>query len=64
VTVFGLPGPMFWVFVATVVAGCLGAVHYLVVHVWMGRPVVETPPPGLGSTRDRDASESPRGEGP
>ncbi|MBT8405236.1 MAG: hypothetical protein KJP18_15335 [Gemmatimonadetes bacterium] len=46
-TAFGLPGPMFWVFVATIVAGSLGALHFLIVHVALGRPVVETLPPAL-----------------
>ena len=59
-TVFGLPGPMFWVFVATIVAGSLGAAHFLIVHVAMGRPVVETPPPGF---EKRDGDEG-GGEGP
>jgi len=34
----GLPLPMFLIFVATVVAGSLGALHFVVVHVLMGRP--------------------------
>ncbi|WP_227355136.1 hypothetical protein [Haladaptatus salinisoli] len=35
-TVLGLPLSTFLVFVATFVAGSLGAVHYLVVHVLRG----------------------------
>lgn len=44
-TLFGLPQPMLLVFVATIVAGSIGAVHYLIVHVWLGRPFEEIPPP-------------------
>ncbi len=42
---FGLPTSMFLVFVATILAGSLGAIHYLIVHVIMGRPFAEIPPP-------------------
>ena len=68
-TTFGMPTPMFLVFVATVLAGSLGAIHYVVVHVIMGRPFAEVLPPVL---RDSDAAgdvppagvEAPRaGEG-
>jgi hypothetical protein len=37
-TVLGMPLSMFLVFAATLLAGSLGAIHYLVVHVLMGRP--------------------------
>lgn len=37
-TVLGLPLSMFLVFVATIVAGSLGAVHFLIVHTIMKRP--------------------------
>lgn len=40
-TVLGMPMEMFLVFVATLVAGSLGAVHYVIVHVIMGKPVAE-----------------------
>lgn len=40
-TVLGMPTEMFLVFVATLVAGSLGAVHYVIVHVIMGKPVAE-----------------------
>lgn len=33
---------MFLVFVATLIAGSLGAIHFTVVHVIMGKPVDET----------------------
>lgn len=36
---------MFWVFVATILAGSLGAIHYLVAHVILKRPFAEIPPP-------------------
>ena len=32
---------MFLVFVATLIAGSLGAIHFTVVHVIMGKPVEE-----------------------
>ena len=41
----GLPPEMFWIFVATVLAGSLGAIHYVVAHVILGRPFAEIPPP-------------------
>lgn len=44
-TTFGLPPEMFWVFVATIVAGSLGAIHYVVAHIILGRPFAEIPPP-------------------
>lgn len=37
-----MPTAMFLVFVATLLAGSLGAIHYLVVHVIMGKPVEES----------------------
>ena len=37
-TVLGLPLAMFLVFVATILAGSIGALHYLIVHRLMGRP--------------------------
>lgn len=41
----GLPTSMFLVFVATVLAGSLGAIHYVIVHVVLGKPFAEIPPP-------------------
>lgn len=46
-TTLGLPPEMFWVFVATIVAGSLGAIHYVVAHIILGRPFAEIPPPVL-----------------
>ncbi len=37
-TTLGMPTPMFLVFVATILAGSLGAIHYLIVHIFLGRP--------------------------
>lgn len=37
-TVLGLPLSMFLVFVATLVAGSLGAIHYTIVHIIGKRP--------------------------
>ncbi|MDX1748541.1 MAG: hypothetical protein R3324_21620 [Halobacteriales archaeon] len=41
-SVLGMPTDMFLVFVLTLIAGSIGAIHYTVVHVIMGRPVDET----------------------
>ncbi|WP_167599479.1 hypothetical protein [Halorussus marinus] len=41
-SVLGMPTGMFLVFVATLVAGSLGAAHFVIVHVLMGKPVDET----------------------
>lgn len=40
-SVLGIPMEMFLVFVGTLLAGSFGAMHYLVVHVIMGKPIVE-----------------------
>lgn len=42
---FGLPDSMFFVFVGTVLAGSLAAIHYVVVHVIMRRPFDDRPTP-------------------
>lgn len=39
--ILGMPTGMFLVFVATLVAGSIGAAHYLIVHIIMGKPVDE-----------------------
>ncbi len=41
-SVLGMPTDMFIVFVLTLLAGSIGAIHYTVVHIIMGRPVDET----------------------
>ena len=50
--VLGMPTGMFLVFVATLIAGSLGAAHFVIVHVLMGKPVEENireePPAGGG----------------
>ena len=51
-TTFGMPTSMFWVFVATVLAGSLGAIHYLIWHVILGKPFAEVPPPVLAENPD------------
>lgn len=40
-SVLGMPMGMFLVFVATLIAGSLGAIHFVIVHVIMGKPVDE-----------------------
>lgn len=42
-TVFGMSESMFLVFLATLLAGSLGAFHYVVVHVILGKPTNEAP---------------------
>lgn len=39
--ILGMPTEMFLVFVATLIAGSLGALHFLIVHIIMDKPVVE-----------------------
>ena len=51
-TILGMPLSMFLVFVATILAGCIGAVHYLIVHVLMGRPFAEVPLPVVRENPD------------
>lgn len=56
-TVFGMPESMFLVFVASLLAGSLGAIHYVVVHVLLGRPVndltKDQPADGSDAMKDR-----------
>ncbi|WP_101295786.1 hypothetical protein [Halegenticoccus soli] len=40
-SVLGMPTEMFLIFTATLLAGSLGAIHYVTVHVIMGKPVDE-----------------------
>lgn len=40
-SVLGMPTEMFLVYVLTLIAGSLGAIHYVVVHMIMGKPVDE-----------------------
>lgn len=49
-SVLGMPLGMFLVFAATLIAGSLGALHYVVVHVLMGKPVDES---GLEETIEK-----------
>ena len=69
-TVLGLPLSMFLVFVATILAGSFGAIHYTVVHLIMGRPFpdegvrIPTHDPGDRMTVESEAKDvSDRGEG-
>ncbi len=56
-TVFGMPESMFLVFLATLLAGSLGALHYAIVHIILGKPINEVKKDhtmeGNGSRRDR-----------
>lgn len=40
-TVLGMPLSMFLVFVATVLAGSLGAIHYVIFHMILKRPFAD-----------------------
>lgn len=66
-TIFGLPLSMFLVFAGTVLAGSLGAIHYTVVHIIMGRPFEDQgrtrelrDPGGRTASRPVDGDGSPR----
>ncbi len=37
-TTLGMPNSMALVFAATILAGSLGAIHFVIVHMIMGRP--------------------------
>lgn len=56
----GLPTPMFVIFAVTVLAGSLGAIHYVVFHVVLGRPFAQLPPPVL---RDEEGEDGDGGDG-
>lgn len=45
-TIFGMPMSMFLVFVATILAGSVGAIHFILVHVLMGKPFSDEGPHG------------------
>ncbi len=40
-TTLGMPNSMALVFAATILAGSLGAIHFVVVHMIMGRPFAD-----------------------
>lgn len=60
-----MPTPMFLVFVATILAGSLGALHYLVVHIIMGRPFGDegTRGPARGDAAPPPAPDEEAGAG-
>lgn len=66
-TILGMPLSMFLVFVATILAGSLGAIHYTIVHVILGRPFpdevapIPTHDPGDRMTVPSEAREAPGG---
>jgi hypothetical protein len=37
--ILGMPTAMFLIFAATLIGGSVGATHYVIVHVLMGKPV-------------------------
>lgn len=51
-TTLGMPTSMFLVFVATILAGSAGAIHYVIWHVILGKPFAEVPPPVLAENPD------------
>jgi len=60
----GLPLPMFLVFVIVILAGSLGLIHYLIVHVLLRRPFGDELPgarPGIAIRGDRPAGEPSEG---
>lgn len=59
----GLPLSMFLVFVIVILAGSLGAIHYLVVHIVLRRPFGDVPADGLpagGGARAGSGGEGAR----
>ena len=38
-TILGMPDLTFMVFVATILAGSIGAIHYVLTYVILGRPI-------------------------
>lgn len=42
-TLLGMPTGMFIIFAVTLFAGSLGAIHYVVVHVLLGKPFDQVP---------------------
>ncbi|MFC6813125.1 hypothetical protein ACFQGT_17550 [Natrialbaceae archaeon GCM10025810] len=51
-TIFGMPESTFLVFVATLITGSLGAIHYVVVHVLLGRPIHDLTKDGIAESND------------
>lgn len=60
-TILGLPLPMFLVFAATLLAGSLGAIHFLVVHIWLARPIREITPPRVADASGGAAADAEAG---
>lgn len=54
----GMPPSMFLVFAAVVLAGSLGAIHYVVAHLLLGRPFGDEPVPGADAGDASDAGDS------
>ncbi|ELY91780.1 hypothetical protein C483_09584 [Natrialba hulunbeirensis JCM 10989] len=57
-----MPESMFIVFALTVIGGSLGAIHYTVVHVLLGKPFADEEGEQTGGTKPTDALAE-RGEG-
>jgi hypothetical protein len=70
-TVLGMPLSMFLVFVATILAGSLGAIHYVIFHMILKRPFadeghaleVRTASGRSAGERGRSAGRRPRAGG-
>lgn len=68
-TILGMPMSMFLVFLATIIAGSLGAVHYLIVHIILKRPFGDegrTPAhrdPGARTAIGKRGAGEPKGGG-
>lgn len=66
-TTLGMPTSMFIVFAATIAAGSLGAIHYIIYHVILDRPFgdeddrIEKRDPG---DRTSEREDAPEGSGP
>ena len=58
-TILGMPVSMFLVFAATILAGSLGAIHFVIFHLILGRPFGDEVKPPL----EPDFPEGRRREG-
>jgi hypothetical protein len=58
-SVVGMPLEMFLVFAATLFVGCAAMIHYVIVHVIMGRPPEENIPRRGGTETEEFDREGP-----
>lgn len=44
ITIFGMPNATAFAFALTALAGCFAAIHYVIVHILLGKPIQEGDP--------------------